>query len=334
MNEQEFRSQDTRGIKSFNEKLNEVVAVATSPGNAHASHYMRGMANGLILAKSIADDAEPAFIEPGVVQDFDYMAECDKTCSTVFRPENVEVMDLRHILMGVAGFANDLNVIKKLLFRGKTRDEMNFGPAEKPTLNELIEGLSAINAWSPADIDVLHGAIGIITEAGEIAEYLLKWAEGNPFDRVNVLEESGDVSWYVVRTLRGIGVSLDDSNRANIDKLRGRHGAAFDVFRDANRDLNAEQSKLEDAFKSAGGKTLFTEEVPIVKNPQIDKAIDELADKTGEPSRNTRSKDLNAEIHAQGVAHVKATHSGDMGEMVDRIAATDVRPVPPGGVRG
>jgi hypothetical protein len=262
---------------------------------------------------------------------FDYMAECDKTCSTVFKPEQVELMDLRHVLMGVAGFASDLNIIKKLLFRGKTRAELEMGEVDKPTVGELIEGLTAINAWSPADIDVLHGAIGIITEAGEVAEYLLKWAEGNPFDRVNVLEESGDLSWYIVRSLRGVGVTLDESNRANIDKLRGRHGAAFDVFRDANRNLDAEHSKLEDAFKSATGKTLFSEEIPVIKNPELDKLVEKLP--SDEPSKNEQSKDLNKEIHAQGVAHVKATHSGDMGDMVDRIAA-EVRPVPKGGVRG
>ena len=266
----------------------------------------------------------------GAAASFDYMSECDRTCSTVFKPEQVEVMDLRHVLMGVAGFASDLNLIKKLLFRGKTREELNFNPAEKPTVAELIDGLSAINAWSPADIDVLHGAIGVITEAGEVAEYLLRWAEGNPFDRVNVLEESGDLSWYIVRSLRGIGVTLDQSNRANIDKLRGRHGEAFDVFRDANRNLTAEQSKLEDNFKSATGKTLFSEEVPVIKNPEIDKALDELGAKTGEPTKASQSKDLNAEIHAQGVAHAR----GELGDMVDRIAEQNVRPVPPGGVRG
>ena len=266
----------------------------------------------------------------GAAASFDYMSECDRTCSTVFKPEQVEVMDLRHVLMGVAGFASDLNLIKKLLFRGKTREELNFNPAEKPTVAELIDGLSAINAWSPADIDVLHGAIGVITEAGEVAEYLLRWAEGNPFDRVNVLEESGDLSWYIVRSLRGIGVTLDQSTRANIDKLRGRHGEAFDVFRDANRNLTAEQSKLEDNFKSATGKTLFSEEVPVIKNPEIDKALDELGAKTGEPTKASQSKDLNAEIHAQGVAHAR----GELGDMVDRIAEQNVRPVPPGGVRG
>ena len=263
-------------------------------------------------------------------QPFDYMAECDRTCSTVFRPEQVEVMDLRHVLMGVVGFCNDLNLIKKLLFRGKTREELNFPEAEKPTVAELISGLEAINAWSPADIDVLHGAIGIITEAGEVAEYLLRWSEGNPFDRVNVLEESGDVSWYVVRTLRGIGVSLEQSNRANIDKLRGRHGEAFDVFRDANRDLNAEHSKLEDNFVKAKGGGLFNEPIPVVRNPDLDRIASKLPD--DEPSKAQRSTDLNAEIHAQGVAHMREA-SGDMAEMSDRIKAVDVRPVPKGGVR-
>lgn len=263
----------------------------------------------------------------GAAAPFEYMAECDKTCSTVFRPEQVEVMDLRHVLMGVAGFASDLNLIKKLLFRGKTREELNFPAAEKPTVNELIDGLSAINAWSPADIDVLHGAIGIITEAGEIAEYLLRWSEGNPFDRVNVLEESGDVSWYVVRTLRGIGVTLDQSNRANIDKLRGRHGEAFDVFKDANRDLTAEHSKLEDNFKASQGGGLFNEPIPVIKNPELDRLAGQLDE---EPTKAERSSDLNAEIHAQGIAHAR----GDMDEMAERIKAANVRPVPPTGVRG
>lgn len=274
----------------------------------------------------------------GVEHHFDYMAECDKTCSTVFRPEQVEVMDLRHVLMGVKGFAEDLNLIKKLLFRGKTREELNFSPAEKPTVAELIGALEAINGWSPADIDVLHGAIGIITEAGEVAEYLLRWAEGNPFDRVNVLEESGDVSWYVVRTLRGIGVTREQSDRANIDKLRGRHGEAFDVFRDANRNLTAEHSKLEDAFKATQGKTLFAEEIPVVKNPGLERLIDELPGEEGQPSNAQRVNDVNAELHAQGVAHVRATHSGEMADMVDKIKATNgadaAPPVPPGGVRG
>lgn len=261
---------------------------------------------------------------------FDYMVECDKVCSTIFRPEQVEISELRRLLTCVSGFASDVNLIKKLLFRGKTRDELHMSEADGPTVVTLIEGLTAINGWSPADIDILHGAIGVITEAGEVADFLLKWAEGNPFDKMNVLEETGDLSWYNVRMLRGIGVTRDQCDRANIDKLHGRGFAeGFDVFADANRNLYAERSKLEDAFDKASSAPLF-EEVPIVKNPELDRLVTAMDD---EPRKEDVSSDLNAELHRKGVAHVRATHSGDMADMVDRIA-DEVRPIPKRGVRG
>lgn len=214
-----------------------------------------------------------------VGQPFDYMAECDKTCSTVFKPEQVEVEDMKHVLTAVAGFAEDMNLIKKLLFRGKTREELNFTPAVKPTVGDLIEQLMKDGKWSPADIDVLHGAVGIITEAGEIAEYLLAFLAGQPFDKVNVMEETGDISWYAVRSLRGIGLTLEQSNRANIDKLHGRHGEAFDVFRDANRNLDREHAKLEDAFKEAAPDAPLFDNVEVVKNPEPHGEVADMAER-------------------------------------------------------
>lgn len=240
----------------------------------------------------------------GVRHGFDYMLECDKTCSTVFRPEQVEVMDMRHVLMGVKGFAEDLNLIKKLLFRGKTREELNFPAAEKPTVGDLIEALSREGKWSPADIDILHGAVGVITEAGEVAEYLLTFLEGKPFDKVNVLEESGDLGWYIVRSLRGIGVSRDVCDTTNIDKLRGRHGEAFDVFRDANRDLQREHGKLEDAYKNAAPEAPLFDNVEVVKNP--------------EPAGG----DVLEQYQQRGVESVREPR-GELGDMADKIRAVN-----------
>lgn len=45
-------------------ELDDVTAFAVSPGNADANEYMRGMANGLILAQAIIKDQEPQYIEP------------------------------------------------------------------------------------------------------------------------------------------------------------------------------------------------------------------------------------------------------------------------------
>lgn len=218
----------------------------------------------------------------GVAHSFDYMAECDKTCSTVFKPEQVEMTDMRYVLQGVVGFANDLNLIKKLLFRGKTREELNFPPSVKPTVADLIQTLSEKNEWSPADIDTLHGAVGVITEAGEVAEYLLKFLSGQPFDKVNVMEEAGDLLWYVARSFRGIGVSMEQGQRSNIDKLHGRHGEAFDVFRDANRDLEAERGKLEDDFLKAAPETPLFDNVEVVKNPEPSGERAEMAERIRE----------------------------------------------------
>lgn len=43
--------------------LDDVTAVATSHGNAYADEYMRGMANGLLLAQSIFKGEEPKYLE-------------------------------------------------------------------------------------------------------------------------------------------------------------------------------------------------------------------------------------------------------------------------------
>ncbi len=45
-------------------QIAEVTKIATSPGNADANEYMRGMANGLVVADSVANDKhDPKFVE-------------------------------------------------------------------------------------------------------------------------------------------------------------------------------------------------------------------------------------------------------------------------------
>ena len=273
---------------------------------------------------------------------FDYMAECDKTCSTVFKPEQVEVEDIRFVLRSIVGFCNDLNVIKKLLFRGKSREELGFTETTKPTMEDIGFLFSGKGA-----IDVLHGAVGVITESGEVAEYLLKWIDDGELDAVNVAEEAGDMLWYIVRSLRGIGINMDQCERMNIDKLRGRHGETFDVFRDANRNLNVEREKLSDMFEPtevvrnpnvidettlaqslAGGNPALAEQVeeiarsnrfytPIAQSVLADGYSSKLIDDVDPASR-----DKNEPIHEEGVAKLKEAH-GERQDMFDKIKATN-----------
>ena len=173
---------------------------------------------------------------------FDYMAEADKTCSIVYNPQYVDRDDFVNVLKSIAGFCEDLNLCKKLLFRGKTPADLSL---TMPALHASLAVEFDPNNPGIGEVDLLHGIVGAITEAGELAEVLIHRIESGSFDRVNVLEEGGDVSWYLVRILRGLGVDMDMMHRTNIDKLHGRHGEAFDVFRDANRDLASERKSLE-----------------------------------------------------------------------------------------
>lgn len=46
------------------EQISDVTKIAKDPGNAHATEYHRGMANGLVVADSIANGKEPQFVDP------------------------------------------------------------------------------------------------------------------------------------------------------------------------------------------------------------------------------------------------------------------------------
>lgn len=53
--------------------------------------------------------------------------------------------------------------------------------------------------------DIIHASLGMISEVGEIADMLKRnLAYGKAFDHINLVEESGDVLWYVALLCRAI----------------------------------------------------------------------------------------------------------------------------------
>jgi NTP pyrophosphatase (non-canonical NTP hydrolase) len=76
----------------------------------------------------------------------------------------------------------------------------------------------------PTDIeDLLHGAVGIAGEAGELVDAVKKtWAYGQPLDAQNVVEELGDLLFYVQHMANKQGVSLQYLLEENIVKLTKR----------------------------------------------------------------------------------------------------------------
>lgn len=115
------------------------------------------------------------------------------------------------------------------------------------TLNEYQEAaLRTAPENVPSYHDLLHGGMGVATEAGELLDVIKKHhAYGKEIDLVNLREEIGDVLWYLALLCRATGTTLDQVAYRNIDKLRVRYPQKFTTINALNRDLETERRSLE-----------------------------------------------------------------------------------------
>lgn len=99
---------------------------------------------------------------------------------------------------------------------------------------------------NPENIRLLHAAIGLCTESGEVQDALKKHLfYGKPLDKVNLSEELGDIFWYIAILSDALGVSFDEIQEKNIAKLKARYGDKFTEAAALNRDLDTERKILE-----------------------------------------------------------------------------------------
>lgn len=70
----------------------------------------------------------------------------------------------------------------------------------------------------------LHTAIGVAGEAGELADAIKKeYIYGKPRDLENIIEELGDLEWYLQAVRNHYGVSRKAILQANAEKLSKRY---------------------------------------------------------------------------------------------------------------
>ena len=75
---------------------------------------------------------------------------------------------------------------------------------------------------------LLHCAVGISGEAGELLDAVKKlWVYGKPLDRMNAIEELGDIEWYMQAMRDLIGVTREDVIAANVEKLTKRYPVKY-----------------------------------------------------------------------------------------------------------
>jgi len=96
------------------------------------------------------------------------------------------------------------------------------------------------------DLNLLHAAMGISTESGELMDaFKRKIFYGKELDVVNVKEEIGDLMWYVAILLRELDLDFEELLQINIDKLKARYPDKFTEEHALNRDLDTERKILE-----------------------------------------------------------------------------------------
>lgn len=95
-------------------------------------------------------------------------------------------------------------------------------------------------------LDNIHMALGLVTEAGELADVFKKnLAYNKNIDWVNVQEEIGDLLWYVAGLCNINGFNLEKILQNNIDKLKSRYPEKFTSENAINRNLDKERKILE-----------------------------------------------------------------------------------------
>ncbi len=95
--------------------------------------------------------------------------------------------------------------------------------------------------------DMLHMTLGISGESGELTDQIKKhFAYGKDLDRGNVIEELGDILFYIQGMLNVVDhpavQDLDDLMRTNTYKLRQRYPTGYS---DADAIARADKNQAE-----------------------------------------------------------------------------------------
>lgn len=86
--------------------------------------------------------------------------------------------------------------------------------------SEILKSLSA------ADCDLWHMGTGVVTEAGELLDAVKKIViYRRPPDRENVVEELGDLEFYMEGLRQRCGITREETIEHNIRKLEKRYAS-------------------------------------------------------------------------------------------------------------
>lgn len=85
-------------------------------------------------------------------------------------------------------------------------------------------GKNILDSLTSEKCDLWHGATGIVGEAGELVDAIKKHVIYNkPLDRENVIEELGDLEFYMAQVRHNLNITREECLEQNIKKLSVRY---------------------------------------------------------------------------------------------------------------
>ena len=109
----------------------------------------------------------------------------------------------------------------------KIEEEARKYMQDKLFINEIItpdlyENLAGQTAIFPKEKALEYLALGMTSEAGEVAGKVKKLIRDGKGDKESIAYEVGDVLWYCAVLASELGVSLNTIMKKNLEKLHGR----------------------------------------------------------------------------------------------------------------
>ena len=88
--------------------------------------------------------------------------------------------------------------------------------------------------------------MGIVTEAGELMDSIKKAKiYGQKLDKTNLIEELGDIMWYIALLTDELSTSFEEIWYKNIKKLKVRYPKKYTDKKAKKRNLQKERAHLE-----------------------------------------------------------------------------------------
>ncbi len=83
---------------------------------------------------------------------------------------------------------------------------------------------------------LINGVMGLCGESGEVIDIVKKHlAQGHELNKEKIIEELGDVAWYIAEVAFALDVRFEDVLINNIEKLKKRYPEGFDVLKSLER---------------------------------------------------------------------------------------------------